>query len=121
MRVNNIQKKEAAAFRLREGKMKKRENIDIDFEPFNSPAKMPFFSKMENKPSEIEAHVLTPPKLRSKDGVTGFDMNGKYYKANSFRLTKFNPFEEYVHQNLGVLECFINTCSIHSQKCKCEL
>ena len=76
--------------------MKKRENIDIDIEPVNSPAKMPFFSKMENKPSKIEAHVLTPPKLRSKDGVTGFDMNRKYYKANSFRLTKFNPFEEYV-------------------------
>ena len=72
-----------------------------------SPEQLPFFSKVEIQPSEVDTHILTPPKLMSKDGVFGFDRKGKYYQREVEPLT-WNPFEEYVHQNLRVLECFIN-------------
>ena len=64
-----------------------------------------FFRRLKSKPSEVDTHILTPPKLMSKDGVFGFDRKGSI--TNEKFLT-WNPFEEYVHQNLRVLECFIN-------------
>ena len=33
----------------------------------------------------------------------------------------YNPFDEYVLQNLGVRECFINKCAAHSHSCAGEL
>ena len=66
-----------------------------------------FFRRLKSKPSEVDTHILTPPKLMSKDGVFGFDRKGKYYQREVEPLT-CNLFEEYMHQNLGVLECFIN-------------
>ena len=61
-----------------------------------SPEQLPFFSKVEIQPSEVDTHILTPPKLMSKDGVFAFDRK-KYYQRKVEPLTR-NPFEEYVHQ-----------------------
>ena len=76
---------------------------------------------MKTKPSEVSPFVLTPPTLRKKVGVVGFDKEGNYYKARNDEAQAYNPFDEYVFQNLGVLECFINKCAAHSHSCAGEL
>ena len=106
-------------FAIKEGENDKIQCFDSVI--VNSPPQLPFFSKVDNHPSKVEAHLLTPPKRRSKDGVVGFDMEGNYYKTNVPSTTNFNPFEEYVHQNMGVLQSFINKCAIHYEQCKGEL
>ena len=61
------------------------------------------------------------PLERKKVGVVGFDKEGNYYKARNDKAQACNPFDEYVFQNLGVLECFINKCAAHSHSCAGEL
>ena len=94
-------------------------------EEFQSPAKIPYFSKEEKVPSEMLPHILTPPKLRKKDGVVGFNKDGCYYhvrnESSKSKTELFNPFDEFVHQNMGVLECFINKCGEHTRKCNGHL
>ena len=34
-----------------------------------SPEQLPFVLKVEIQPSEVDTHILAPPKLMSKDGV----------------------------------------------------
>ena len=114
-RLQKLKQKEEVALRLKKGKMTKFN--DVDSVIVNSPPQLPFFSKVDNHPSKVEAHLLTPPKRRSKDGVVGFDMEGNYYKTNVPSTTNFNPFEKYIHQNMGVLRSFINMCAIHYEQC----
>ena len=93
-KLQKAKEKKAMNLRLKEGQRNAIHKIDACMA---SPEQLPFFSKIEIQPSEVDTHILTPPKLRSKDGVFGFDKKGKYYQREIEPLT-WNWFEEYVHQ-----------------------